>query len=150
MFLNYKIYVLFSIISISFLIILFYLQIIKIKTFFILCNIPIIVFNIVFYINKYQYINNKFPNYYHTLSSFIILGNIPLFLFVIRNFYKQTYTIGKGLTIKQYNSIQNEKRNRIHNKLSFNYLEVYLKKNISLLNIYKFLINKPQSSLVNN
>ena len=150
MFLNYKSYILFSVISIIFLIIMFYFQMIKIKTFFILCIIPIIVFNIVFYINKYQYINNQFPKFYHTLSSFIIFGNIPLFLFVIRNLYKQTFTIGKGLTIKQYNSIENEKRNRIHNKLSFNYLDVYLKKNISLLNIYKFLINKPQSSLVNN
>ena len=150
MFFNYKIYVLFSGISISILIIFFYFQIIKIKTFFILCIIPIIVFNIVFYINKYQYINYLFPNYYHILSSFIILGNIPLFLFVIRNLFKQTYTIGKGLTIKQYNSIENEKRNRIHNKLSFNYLEVYLKKKISLLNIYKFLMSKQQPSLVNN
>ena len=150
LYLEFKIFVIFSIVSFILFIFLFYFNIIKIKVFFILSLAPILVFNTTFYFNKIKFNNKKFPSYYHPLTNIIFLANIPLILFVIRNFYKQTFVLGKGLTIKQYNSIKNEKLNRIHNKLSFNYLDVYIKKKFSLSNIITFFMNKVEPSLINN
>ena len=150
LYLEFKIFVIFSIVSFILFIFLFYFNIIKIKVFFILSLAPILVFNTTFYFNKIKFNNKKFPSYYHPLTNIIFLANIPLILFAIRNFYKQTFVLGKGLTIKQYNSIKNEKLNRIHNKLSFNYLDVYIKKKFSLSNIITFFMNKVEPSLINN
>ncbi len=150
LYLEFKIFVIFSIVSFILFIFLFYFNIIKIKVFFILSLAPILVFNTTFYFNKLKFNNKKFPSYYHPLTNIIFLANIPLILFAIRNFYKQTFVLGKGLTIKQYNSIKNEKLNRIHNKLSFNYLDVYIKKKFSLSNIITFFMNKVEPSLINN
>ena len=150
LYLEFKIFVIFSIVSFILFIFLFYFNIIKIKVFFILSLAPILVFNTTFYFNKIKFNNKKFPSYYHPLTNIIFLANIPLILFVIRNFYKQTFVLGKGLTIKQYNSIKNEKLNRIHNKLSFNYLDVYIKKKFSLSNVITFFMNKVEPSLINN
>ena len=86
LYLEFKIFVIFSIVSFILFIFLFYFNIIKIKVFFILSLAPILVFNTTFYFNKIKFNNKKFPSYYHPLTNIIFLANIPLILFLLEIF----------------------------------------------------------------
>ena len=116
--------------------------------FSLLMLIPIGLFITVFYLNKKNY-QGQFDNYYHPLSLITILSDIPVCVFVISTLIGQSIIIGKGLTIKQQNSIVSDKIKLIQNGLSYEHMDSYLKRSISFKRIFEFLLKENCSSYIN-
>jgi hypothetical protein len=110
--------------------------------------------------------NKDLPNYMNPMSLLFNYISLPLFCFIVANFYKQTYFILCGITTKQYDSIlvykNSPERKSIKGssnltpKLSLNG-EIYLKQieGLSIKNKFKNFINfcvkpKSRSLVVNN
>lgn len=112
----------------------------------------VILFIIVFYINVYKKKKQKitFDKGYHPFSIVVISVVVPLMVFVVNNFYKQLIIIGKGLTIKQYDSISNQRREMKKQK-NPNYIimDMYIKAHFSIGNIWQFFRKKNKKSLIN-
>lgn len=113
----------------------------------------VILFIIVFYINvckKKKEQNISFDKGYHPFSIVIASVVVPIMLFVVNNFYKQLIMIGKGLTIKQYDSISNQRSEmKKQNNPNYSIMDMYIKAHFSIGNIWLFLRKKNKKSLIN-
>jgi hypothetical protein len=110
--------------------------------------ITIISFVTLFYITLYNLNLEKFPNYLNPFSFIILCGSIPLAIFVTVFCQKQLALVSRGLTTKQYESINRE---AILDMVKFesNY---QLNRNIGFSvrtkNLYKFFCNNISKSLI--
>ena len=145
---KYKIYIFISIGLIVILIFALTNSFLNMIGFSLLMLIPIGLFITVFYLNKKNY-QGQFDNYYHPLSLITILSDIPVCVFVISTLIGQSIIIGKGLTIKQQNSIVSDKIKLIQNGLSYEHMDSYLKRSISFKRIFEFLLKENCSSYIN-
>ena len=103
----------------------------------------------VFYYNYYNK-EDKFDREYHPFGIAIAAIDVHLMIFVVCNCVKQIKMIGRGLTIKQYQSIVNQKSNLMkENNQNYTLMDMYLKKKVTIGNIWMFLRRKDRKSLIN-
>jgi hypothetical protein len=90
-----------------------------------------------------------YPLYFNPFGLIVIIGNIPLGLFVGFFAYKQLGFISKGVTAKQYESVTRETMQDREGKISQDFK---INKNLTCqkktLNVYYFLLRKQQNSLI--
>lgn len=114
-----------------------------------LYSISVFAFIGVFYYNLYK-TEEKFDKEYHPFGIAIAAVDVQLMIFVISNCIKQIKMIGRGLTIKQYHSIVNQKSNLMkENNQNYKLMDMYLKKKITIGSIWMFLRRKVKKSLIN-
>ena len=141
-------------ISISFIFMLIGILILFIKkesliiscVFFIPGNL---LFDVFFYINKRKYFSLFNNLEYHPFTLSLIYAIMPMFLFVCKNLKRQIKLIGKNLTTKQYMSIKEERNNNKSEREIFDYLDSILKRKVNFKNIFNFLFQKKERSLIN-
>jgi hypothetical protein len=132
----------------------------KKQNLLILSSIGNFIFIIIFFLNKKKYKTNEknfiFNDFYHPFSCALFIGILSLFYLVFSMFLKETYLIGIGLTIKQYNSIYSQKNDLINNKnnnenrfYNVNNMNDYLERKFNIKNIFKFIVQKRPKSLIN-
>ena len=111
-----------------------------------------ILFDIYFYysIHKNRVGPKKiFDFQYHPFSICLIYSLLPLFLFVSKYLKRQFKLVGKGLTMKQFFSIKEERNANKKNKELYDYLDSILKRKVRFKNIIKLLFSKQEKSLIN-
>ena len=123
-------------------------QFLYVTTTCFLLLIPIIMFSVIFYLNKNKS-SSKNVKKYHPLSLIPILCDVPVCGFVISSFINQTIVIGKGLNIKQKASIFSYKIKLIQHNKSYEYMDALLKRSVSLCRIYEFLKKSCPESFIN-
>ena len=116
--------------------------------------IPYIIGNILFgilFMKERTKLNNihKVEKYFNIYSSLYLPIIFPALYNALVNVIKQIKVIGKGLTIKQYNSISKQRDQLKKEGKDYYTMDMYLNKSISLGNVYMFFKRKRKKSLVN-